>query len=185
MLLDELVTTSDTVAATRSRLAKVDALAALLVRLESDEIAPAIGFLVGRPRQGRVGVGWRTVSSVMGNSTLRGMVSLFLGLAIGLIGIDQISGQARYTLGVAELVDGIEVVLVAVGLFAVAEALFAVLYEGRRVETRNAMTSVMMTMQEWRRSFGAWMRGTLIGFSRFQPFSSHVRNWSSNSYVHP
>ncbi len=105
-----------------------------------------------------------TVSSVMGNSTLRGMVSLFLGLAIGLIGIDQISGQARYTLGVAELVDGIEVVLVAVGLFAVAEALFAVLYEGRRVETRNAMTSVMMTMQEWRRSFGAWMRGTLIGF---------------------
>ena len=67
MLLDELVTTSDTVAATRSRLAKVDALAALLVRLESDEIAPAIGFLVGKPRQGRVGVGWRTVSSVMGD----------------------------------------------------------------------------------------------------------------------
>ena len=66
MLLDELVTTSDTVAATRSRLAKVDALAALLVRLEPDEIAPAIGFLVGKPRQGRVGVGWRSVANVMG-----------------------------------------------------------------------------------------------------------------------
>ncbi|NUT57581.1 MAG: ATP-dependent DNA ligase, partial [Agromyces sp.] len=66
MLLDELVTTSDTVAATRSRLAKVDALAALLVRLEPDEIAPAIGFLVGKPRQGRVGVGWRSVATVMG-----------------------------------------------------------------------------------------------------------------------
>lgn len=105
-----------------------------------------------------------TVSSVLGKSTLRGMVSLFLGLAVGLIGIDKISGQARYTLGVAELVDGIEVVLVAVGLFAVGEALFAVLYEGKRVETRNAMTSVMMTAREWRRSFGAWMRGTLIGF---------------------
>jgi len=62
VLLDELVTTSDTVAATRSRLAKVDALAALLVRLEPDEIAPAIGFLVGKPRQGRVGVGWRSVA---------------------------------------------------------------------------------------------------------------------------
>lgn len=66
MLLEELVTTSDTVAATRSRLAKVDALAALLVRLEPDEIAPAIGFLVGKPRQGRVGVGWRSVANVMG-----------------------------------------------------------------------------------------------------------------------
>ena len=66
MLLDELVTTSDTVAATRSRLAKVDALAALLVRLEPDEIAPAIGFLVGKPRQGRVGVGWRSVAAMMG-----------------------------------------------------------------------------------------------------------------------
>lgn len=66
MLLEELVTTSDAVAATRSRLAKVDALAALLVRLEPDEIAPAIGFLVGKPRQGRVGVGWRSVANVMG-----------------------------------------------------------------------------------------------------------------------
>ena len=66
MLLEELVTTSDAVAATRSRLAKVDALVALLVRLEPDEIAPAIGFLVGKPRQGRVGVGWRSVANVMG-----------------------------------------------------------------------------------------------------------------------
>ena len=55
MLLDELVTTADAVASTRSRLAKVDALADLLGRLEPDEIAPAVGFLVGKPRQGRVG----------------------------------------------------------------------------------------------------------------------------------
>jgi DNA ligase-1 len=66
VLLDELVTTSEAVAATRSRLAKVDALAALLGRLEPDEIATAVGFLVGKPRQGRVGVGWRGLSSAMG-----------------------------------------------------------------------------------------------------------------------
>ena len=66
MLLDALVTTADAVASTRSRLAKVDALAALLARLEPDEIAPAVGFLVGRPRQGRVGVGWRGVAAAMG-----------------------------------------------------------------------------------------------------------------------
>ena len=67
-----------------------------------------------------------TVSAVLGKSPLRGMVSLFLGLAVGLIGLDQISGQARYTMGVPELLDGIEIVLVAVGLFAVAEVLYAV-----------------------------------------------------------
>ncbi|WP_448808963.1 ATP-dependent DNA ligase [Agromyces bauzanensis] len=66
MLLDELVTTADAVTATRSRLAKVDALAGLLARLEPDEIAPAVGFLVGKPRQGRVGVGWRGVAAAMG-----------------------------------------------------------------------------------------------------------------------
>ncbi|HEY2557980.1 MAG TPA: ATP-dependent DNA ligase, partial [Diaminobutyricibacter sp.] len=66
MLLDALVTTADAVASTRSRLAKVDALAALLAQLEPEEIAPAVGFLVGRPRQGRVGVGWRGVASAMG-----------------------------------------------------------------------------------------------------------------------
>src|SRR5215212_9955918 len=55
-----------------------------------------------------------TVSAVLGKSALRGMVALFIGLAVGLIGLDQISGQARYTLGVPELLDGIEIVLVAV-----------------------------------------------------------------------
>ncbi|HEY6801332.1 MAG TPA: ATP-dependent DNA ligase [Agromyces sp.] len=66
MLLDELVTTAEAVTATRSRLAKVDALADLLRRLEPDEIAPAVGFLLGKPRQGRVGVGWRGLSSMLG-----------------------------------------------------------------------------------------------------------------------
>ncbi|HSV53685.1 MAG TPA: tripartite tricarboxylate transporter permease [Burkholderiaceae bacterium] len=105
-----------------------------------------------------------TVSAVLGKSTLRGMAALFLGLAVGLIGLDQISGQARYTAGVPELLDGIEVVLVAVGLFAVAEALYNVLYEGRTVEQQHKMTSVHMTGKEWRRSWPAWLRGTAIGF---------------------
>ncbi|KQR51266.1 DNA ligase [Leifsonia sp. Leaf336] len=66
MLLETVVTTLDTVAATRSRLAKVDALAGLLGELAPDEIAPAVGLLVGKPRQGRAGVGWRGVSAVIG-----------------------------------------------------------------------------------------------------------------------
>ena len=65
-----------------------------------------------------------TVSAVLGQSTLRGLLALFIGLAIGLIGMDQITGQARYTAGVPELLDGINIVLVAVGLFAVACLLY-------------------------------------------------------------
>ena len=105
-----------------------------------------------------------TVSAVLGKSTLRGMTALFVGLAMGLVGIDQISGQARYTGGVPELMDGLEVVLIAVGLFAVAEALYAVLYEGKSAETQNAMSKVHMTASEWRRSWPAWLRATAIGF---------------------
>src|SRR4051812_29813133 len=104
-----------------------------------------------------------TVSSVLGKSTVRGMTSLFLGLAVGLVGLDQISGQARYTGGIPELLDGIEIVLVAVGLFAVAEVLYFAMYEGREVETRNALSKVYMTRNDWKRSIPAWLRATAIG----------------------
>lgn len=63
MLFGELQVALATVAATRSRLAKVDALADLLGRLAPDEIVPAIGLLTAAPRQGRLGVGWRTLAA--------------------------------------------------------------------------------------------------------------------------
>jgi putative tricarboxylic transport membrane protein len=105
-----------------------------------------------------------TVTAVLGKSTVRGLTSLFIGLAMGLVGIDQITGQARYTAGMPELMDGLEVVLIAVGLFAVAECLYAVLYEGKTDESQNKLTHVHMTRDEWRRSWPAWLRGTFIGF---------------------
>jgi putative tricarboxylic transport membrane protein len=105
-----------------------------------------------------------TVSAVLGQSTLRGMTALFIGLAIGLIGLDQITGQVRYTAGIPEFMDGIEVVLVAVGLFAVGETLYTALYEGRSVVELNRMNRVHMTREEWRRSWPAWLRGTALGF---------------------
>jgi putative tricarboxylic transport membrane protein len=97
-----------------------------------------------------------TVSAVLGKSTVRGLAALFIGLAVGLIGMDQISGQPRYTGGKAEFLDGIEIVLVAVGLFAVAEVLHAVLFEGKIVETQNRLTRVAMSGSDW-------LRGTAIG----------------------
>jgi putative tricarboxylic transport membrane protein len=60
--------------------------------------------------------------------------------------------------------DGIEVVLVAVGLFAVGEALYTALYEGKSSSTIQRSGRVHMTRQEWRRSWPAWLRGTAFGF---------------------
>ncbi|MGJ7521291.1 tripartite tricarboxylate transporter permease [Variovorax sp. LT1P1] len=104
-----------------------------------------------------------TVSAVLGKSTLRGMTALFIGLAAGCVGLDQISGQGRYTGGIPEMLDGIEIVLVAVGLFAVAEVLYAVLYEGKVVEGQNKLSRVHMSKRDWKRSIPAWLRGTAIG----------------------
>jgi putative tricarboxylic transport membrane protein len=105
-----------------------------------------------------------TVSAVLGKSRLRGLTALFVGLAMGCIGMDQISGQVRYTGGVPEFMDGLEVVLVAVGLFAVGECLYTALYEGRQSNQMNRMTRAHMTRSEWRRSWPAWLRGTALGF---------------------
>jgi DNA ligase 1 len=61
MLLADVVNTSVEVAATRSRLAKVKALAGLLARAEPGAVEAAVAFLAGAPRQGRTGAGWRTL----------------------------------------------------------------------------------------------------------------------------
>ena len=62
MKLEDLVQVSAAVAATSGRLQKISKLAALLSRLTPDEVPVAVGFLIGWPRQGRIGVGWATVS---------------------------------------------------------------------------------------------------------------------------
>ncbi|WP_243228783.1 ATP-dependent DNA ligase [Microbacterium sp. CIAB417] len=64
MLLAELVDTTEDVAATSSRLAKIDALARLLERADPSELPALIGLLLASPRQGRLGVGWRGLSAV-------------------------------------------------------------------------------------------------------------------------
>jgi DNA ligase-1 len=64
MLLSELATTDGVVSATRSRLAKVDAISQLLGRLDRDEVAPALGLLIGSPVQSRLGVGWRSLTGM-------------------------------------------------------------------------------------------------------------------------
>ena len=64
------------------------------------------------------------VTTMLGASRLRGWLSLLLGLTLGFVGIDGLSGQARFTFGIPYLLDGIDPVIVAIGLFAIGETLW-------------------------------------------------------------
>jgi putative tricarboxylic transport membrane protein len=106
-----------------------------------------------------------TVAAVLGQSTVRGLAMLFLGLLFGLVGIDDQTGQMRFAFGVPELMDGIDVVVLAVGLFAVGEALYVAAYQSRiREELERLSGSLWMSREDWRRSWPAWLRATAIGF---------------------
>jgi putative tricarboxylic transport membrane protein len=105
-----------------------------------------------------------TVSAVLGASTVRGLTSLFLGLLLGLAGIDSQTGQARFAFGVPELLDGIDVVVLAVGLFAVGEALYGAAYLVKGESLESMSGSIWMSKVDWKRSVPAWLRGAALGF---------------------
>jgi putative tricarboxylic transport membrane protein len=106
-----------------------------------------------------------TVTAVLGDSLPRGLASLLFGLALGLVGIDLQTGQARFTLGIPELLDGIDTVVVAVGLFAVGETLFNAARFRFEKEEMSALTgSMWMSKEDWARSWKPWLRGTAFGF---------------------
>ena len=97
------------------------------------------------------------------------MTSLFLGLLLGVVGIDSQTGRSRFAFGVPELLDGIDVVVLAVGLFAVGEALYVAAYASRLEEKLEQLKgSLWMSKEDWQRSWPAWLRATAIGF----PFGS-------------
>ncbi|MFM8864984.1 MAG: tripartite tricarboxylate transporter permease [Limnohabitans sp.] len=106
------------------------------------------------------------VSAVLGNSMLRGLIALAVGALLGLVGIDLQTGQPRFTFGQASLLDGIEVTVAAVGIFAVGEALYLA-WQGRESKGGEVMKlsgSLWMSKSDWARSWKAWFRGAFYGF---------------------
>src|SRR5438093_7049439 len=110
-------------------------------------------------------VAFVTVSATFGDSPIRGLTSLFIGLTLGLIGIDKLTGQARLAFGIPELLDGVEVTTLAVGLFALGEALYVASRRHHAEEKIEPVRgSLWMTREDWKRSWKPWLRGTLCGF---------------------
>ena len=104
------------------------------------------------------------VTSVLGASRIRGFAALLLGLAVGLVGIDRTTGQQRLTFGIDQLADGIDVVVVAVGLFALGEALWVAAHLRHASAQVTRTGRARMDREDLKRSWKPWLRGTALGF---------------------
>ncbi|MBN6035909.1 tripartite tricarboxylate transporter permease [Amycolatopsis sp. 195334CR] len=104
------------------------------------------------------------VTSVLGKSRIRGFASLLIGLTIGLVGLDEMTGQSRLTFGSLHLSDGIDVVIVAVGLFAVGESLWVAAHLRQKQAKPIPVGRPWLSKADLRRTWKPWLRGPVIGF---------------------
>jgi putative tricarboxylic transport membrane protein len=108
-------------------------------------------------------------------SMLNGLGMAALGLLLGMVGIDQMSGHLRYGYGVPELADGIGVVPVAVGLFGLGEILLTAGQPQPPEVIRPRLRHLLPSRLEWRQAHAPIWRGTALGFLiGIIPGSAHV-----------
>ena len=111
-------------------------------------------------------LGLTLVTSLAGESAIKGLMSGIFGLMIACVGIDPSSGFARFTYGQLYLLDGFGFVNIAVGLFAVAEVMENMEKPATEVYTKAKLgfLSMFPNRQDWKDSFGALWRSSLLGF---------------------
>lgn len=104
------------------------------------------------------------LSNLTGGSRLKATIATVFGMAIAVIGMDPQAGVPRMTLGVLELMSGVDFAIFAMALFAIPEALTNLT---KRLDPNAPVVGkfkLMMTKEDWRRSATPWVRGTFVGF---------------------
>jgi TctA family transporter len=96
-------------------------------------------------------------------SLLKAISMVVLGLLLGLIGTDVNSGVLRFTLGIPELSDGIGFVVVAMGMFGIAEIVANLELKDKREVFTSNITSLMPTREDFSRAWAPILRGTFLG----------------------
>lgn len=106
-----------------------------------------------------------TVGTLLGNSKVRGLMSLSIGLIIGLVGLDQQTGISRINFGIQDATDGIEVIVVVISFFALGEVIYyASRFKDEAWKVLPVKGKVWMDRNDFKRSWKPWLRGTAIGF---------------------
>ncbi|MFN7087256.1 MAG: tripartite tricarboxylate transporter permease [Burkholderiales bacterium] len=110
-----------------------------------------------------------------GGSMLKTLASAGLGLMLGMIGIDAMSGYTRFSFGLVELGDGVGIVPVAVGLFGISEILLTAGQEEMPKVQKPRLRDLIPSREEFRLSLGPIGRGSLLGFLiGIIPGSAHI-----------
>lgn len=134
----------------------------------------ALGF--GPPEYSSLLVcGLVVLSYMTGGSVAKNLSMIVLGLLIGTIGIDQMSGYFRFSYGVTALGDGVGLVPVAVGLFGISEILATAGSKEVREVFKPKLRDLLPSKQEFKDSLGPIGRGTVLGFLiGIIPGSAHI-----------
>ena len=120
-------------------------------------------------------LGLLVLAYMSGGSMVKSLAMAVLGLLLGMIGIDQMSGYFRFAYGVVELGDGLGVVPIAVGLFGIAEVLATAGQEAPPKVLKPKLRELLPSRQEWRDSVMPIGRGTVLGFLiGIIPGSAHI-----------
>jgi putative tricarboxylic transport membrane protein len=96
--------------------------------------------------------------------TIKALISAILGLLAGTIGMDPVSGVPRFTYGSNTLLDGLGIVPIAMGMFGVAEVLENLGMPVGRSIYEAKIKGLLPNLKDWKDSFFAIIRGTVIGF---------------------
>jgi len=98
-------------------------------------------------------------------SMLKALMMAGVGLLLGTVGVDTISGRQRFTFGIQTLTDGVGLVPVIMGLFGVSEVLLNLEQIGGTREIFAAPTrGLLPNREDWRRSTIPILRGSVLGF---------------------
>jgi len=96
---------------------------------------------------------------------LKALMMAALGLVLGIVGQDMISGRGRFTFGITELNDGIGIIPVVMGLFGVTEVLLNVEEKlASQTVIKTKISNLLPTLRDWKESLGPIFRGTFLGF---------------------
>jgi putative tricarboxylic transport membrane protein len=110
-------------------------------------------------------LGLTTVTMLAGDDPLKAYISMVLGLMLAMVGFDIISGDARFGFGIPELMDGIDFLPVAIGLFGLGEVLATAEEKAQPIKSKLRLRDVLPSLADWTRSKWAIVRGTAMGFA--------------------
>jgi putative tricarboxylic transport membrane protein len=112
-------------------------------------------------------LGLLLVTQLSSGSQVKALLMVACGLLLATVGKDPIYGTERFTFGIYSLFDGLNVALLAMGLFGVAE-LLVIAQGGSRnaapIAQPKRLIELLPTREDWRRSAGPILRGTGLGF---------------------